>query len=110
MDTNLYVAIIIYESTSPSPEYRTLYEEEISLIEADSEEQAREKAFVHGKAQETTYKNQYGETLTVTFKTLVDVQQVLDSDFRDGSLLYARHFRDYEAYEAFEPLLKGEEL
>ena len=110
MNSNLYVAIIIFETSSPSPDYRTLYEEEISLIEASSEEQAREKALAHGKAQETTYQNQYGETLTVTFKTLVDVQQVLDSDFKDGSLIYARHFRDYESYEAFEPFLKGEEL
>jgi hypothetical protein len=28
----------------------------------------------------------------------------------DGAEIYARHFRDYQAYKEFEPLLSGKEL
>jgi hypothetical protein len=44
---------------------------------------------------------------------VVDVNSVLDDDFdaaEDGVDLYARHFRNYDAYQSFEPLLSKEQL
>ncbi len=41
---------------------------------------------------------------------MVDVSAVLDEDLTQDADLYARHFRDYAAYQRFEPLLSGEEL
>lgn len=51
-----------------------------------------------------------GETVTWTLKHIIDVNRALDDDFRDQSELYARHFRNYTAYAAFEPRLSHEEL
>ena len=39
----------------------------------------------------------------------MDVQRI-DAEIGHGSTLYVRHFRDYSAYEAFEPLLAGQLL
>ncbi|HYO58229.1 hypothetical protein [Archangium sp.] len=46
-------------------------------------------------------------TIHWSLKHLVDVSPVLDDDLKDSSELYARHFKNYDAYHAFEPLLGG---
>ena len=105
-----YIAIIVYESSSNALNYKPLYEECFTLIEARSLEEAREKAQICAKNNETSYENLYGETITWVTKEIVDVNNVLDDNFKDNTDIYARHFRNYEAYRAFEPLLFGEEL
>ena len=109
-EQRLYIAVIVLEMAPSSPGSKPLYQEEISVIEAASDEAARAKAIAHGKSLEDSYQNVEGETVQVGFKALIDVQEALDTEFKDGCLVYARHFRNYEAYESFEPLLKGEEL
>lgn len=74
----LYTAISIFETCSDSPSYESLYSEEISVVEANSEEEARERAIAQGKASEHSYKNQYDETINVKFKAVIDVQAPLD--------------------------------
>ena len=34
--------------------------------------------------------------------------RTLYDELKDGSTLYSRHFRDYDAYRRFEPLLSGD--
>ena len=110
MDSNsYYAAVIIYETSSPSTTYKPLYEEEVALIEASSEEEAKERAISHANEQETSYENQYGETITNSFKLLADIQ-LIQSKPEHGTSIYTRFFRNYDAYAAFEPLLEGEEL
>ena len=104
-----YAAVIIFESSSNAPNYESLYEEEIIMIHAISKEDAKVKAIAYAKAAEHSYKNEADETINVTFKTLVDVQSMIEAS-DDVQTLYFRHFRDYPAYEAFEPLLKGQPL
>ena len=105
-----YIAVILYESSSNNPDYKALYEECFTLIEAGALEEAREKAEIYAKNNEHSYQNMYGETITWLTKEIVDVNRVLFDRFQDSTELYARHFRNYEAYRAFEPLLSGEEL
>lgn len=106
-----YIAILLYESHSPaSTDYRPLYQEDVVLLYADSEDAAKERAAQHGRAQETTYRNADGETISVALKHVVDVNPVLDADLSQDADLYSRHFRDYAAYQRFEPLLSGEQL
>lgn len=66
----LYTAISIFETCSDSPGYESLYSEEISVVEANSEEEAKERAIAQGKASEHSYKNQYDETINVRFKAV----------------------------------------
>lgn len=107
----LYTAISIFETSSDSPSYQPLYSEEISVVEASSDDEAKERAIAQGKASEHSYKNQYDEPINVKFKAVIDVQEPVDDVALSAEgTIYVRHFRDYSAYEAFEPLLSGKEL
>ena len=105
-----YIAIALYESISSDPDSQKLYQERFILIKAISLDEAREKALEFTKQQECSYKNEVGSTITWSLKRIVDVASVLYEDFEDGTELYARHFRNYEAYYSFEPLLSGEQF
>ncbi|MDV2995110.1 MAG: hypothetical protein N4J56_004764 [Chroococcidiopsis sp. SAG 2025] len=109
-EASLYIAVILFESSSSVPSDRTLYEECFILIQANSLEEAREKALLYSRQQECSYQNQDKDTITWTCKQIIDVNSVLYDDFGDVTEIYARHFRNYEAYCQFEPLLSGEEL
>ena len=104
-----YAAVIIFESSSEASDYENLYEEEIVRICAGSKDEARENAIAYAKGAEHSYQNEAGETISVTFKSLIDVQLMIEES-EGVQTLYFRHFRDYGAYEAFEPLLKGQAL
>ncbi|GAQ00132.1 DUF4288 domain-containing protein [Leptolyngbya sp. NIES-2104] len=108
--TRHYMAIVLYESSCSASDYKPLYEECWTIIEADSEEHARQKAHTHAQQAQHSYENQFAEMITVTFKQIVDVAPLLNDVVEDGAELYARFFRNYQAYCQFEPLLGGEPL
>ena len=103
-----YMAVILYEAQSDTPDYKPLYEESFVLIGAFTEDEAKEKAAIHAQGQLSSYQNEFGETITWVVKQIIDVCPVLTSTFEDGSELYVRHFRDYQAYSAFEPMLSAD--
>ncbi|GAB4205082.1 MAG: hypothetical protein Fur006_60820 [Coleofasciculaceae cyanobacterium] len=102
---SFYIAVILYESSSTKPEYKPLYQECFVLIKATSVEEAREKALSHASQEQVSYQNEKGDTITWSLKQVVDVNSVLYDEFDDFTELYARHFRNYEAYRLFESLL-----
>ena len=110
--TQYYSAVLVFESSSPALGYAPLYEEQIVLFVASSEADARAKAITYGQQEEFSYQNCYEETITISFKQLVEVQSSLyeGEQLEAGTEVYSRHFRDYAAYEAFEPLLRGQAL
>lgn len=85
--------------------YDALYEEQIVLIAADSKEQVREKAITYARQEEHRYQNCLNKTVMVSFKLLLEVQSSLykSETISTGTEVYSRFFRDYTAYEAFEP-------
>ncbi|MBD2343969.1 DUF4288 domain-containing protein [Anabaena subtropica] len=110
---SFYIAIILYKSSSDKPDYQPLYQESFVLIKATSLEEAKVKAVNHGKNESISYTNENGETITWSLQQVVDVNSVLYDDFdssEDSIDLYARHFRNYQAYQSFEPLLSNDEL
>lgn len=107
----LYTAVLIFETISDSPSYQPLYSEEFVAVEASSEDDARTNVIAQAKSSEHSYQNRYNETINVKFKALIDVQEPIDEAALSGEgTIYVRHFCDYAAYEAFEPLLKGKAL
>ncbi|MEH2392062.1 MAG: hypothetical protein V7K21_10550 [Nostoc sp.] len=67
----------------------------------------------HSKNESVSYTNENEETITWSLQQVVDVNSVLDDDFdssEDIVDLYARHFRNYKAYQSFEPLLSKEQF
>ena len=60
-----------------------------------------------------SYTNENGETITWSLQQVGDVNSVLNDDFNsseDGVDLYSIHFRNYETYQSFEPLLSQEQF
>lgn len=108
IEPSLYIAVILYESASDAPNYQPLYQESFILLKATSLEEAEAKALAYGTQEQVSYQNENQETIRWSLKQVIDVNSVLDDELDDGSELYARHFRNYEAYCAFEPLLSGE--
>jgi dolichyl-phosphate-mannose--protein O-mannosyl transferase len=106
--TTLYIAVILYETSSDAQNYTPLYEESFVLLQAASDEEARHKALVHAQQQQTHYHNENNERITWSLKHVVDVHPTLSETLEDGSEIYTRHFRDYQAYRSFEPLLDGD--
>jgi hypothetical protein len=110
---SFYIAIILYKSSSDALDYQPLYQESFVLIKAASLEEAKIKALNYGKNESVSYKNENGETITWTLQQVVDVNSVLYDDIdssEDVVDLYTRHFRNYEAYQSFEPLLSQEQF
>ena len=104
-----YVAVILYESTSDSSKYQSMYQESFVLIKAISPEIAQQEALRYAQQQQTTYENEQQETIYWTLKHIVDISPLRaeNVNFDNGSEIYFRHFRDYQAYTSFEPLLSG---
>ncbi len=96
---SLYVVVLLLESTISQPDYEPLYEERFLLIKADSEEDAMKKA-IQQSNQPLIYQNQYSETVTWTFKEVVEAKEVNIDKLVDGTEIFARFFQNYEAYNA----------
>ncbi|MFB9521877.1 DUF4288 domain-containing protein [Streptomyces cremeus] len=105
-----YIAIVLMESSSDSTDYVPLYQEDVVLIHAPDEDTARRAAEERARKSESTFLNESGETISWRLKRIVDVQEAQDADLTRDADLYTRHFRDYDSYEKFDPLLSGEEL
>lgn len=111
---SFFIAVVLFESSSNVSNRKSLYEECFVLIKANSLEEAKEKTLVYSREQEGSYQNENKETITRSLKQIVDINYVLYDEFNNelnnGTELYARHFRNYQAYCLFEPLLSEEEL
>ncbi|MBB5153472.1 DUF4288 domain-containing protein [Saccharopolyspora phatthalungensis] len=104
VELDYYIAVLVLEATSDAANHKPWYEESFVLLKAESEEEATEKAAEHGKQQETSYQNENHELITWKLKKIIEVKPVEDATFDDGTELYSRFFRNYEAYSGFEPL------
>lgn len=102
-----FVAVILYESSSNTPNYEKLYEESFILLKAESLKEAEEKAEVVAQLEQSQYQNEFGETITWSMKQIIDVNWIGGSEPTDGATIYSRHFRNFMAYQQFEPYLGG---
>lgn len=100
-----YIAILLYETSSDAADYEPLYREDVVVVYAESLDAARGRVMARARAEEGSYENEAGEVITWRLKHLVDFNRALEDDLGQDADLYARHFRDYNAYRAFEPLL-----
>ncbi|WP_280345270.1 DUF4288 domain-containing protein [Nocardia abscessus] len=100
-----YIAITLFKFSSDAEGYVPLYREDVTLIYAESEAEARELAEANFRSDEGTYKNEAGDNITITPTAVIDVAAALTDDLSEGGDLYSRHFRDFEAYSKMETLL-----
>lgn len=106
----LFVAILLFESSSSAPDYRPLYREDIVTLRAPSLREARARAERHGRDGQISHSNQVGEEIRDRLLEVVDVAPALDGNNTSPADLYSRHFRDVTSYRRFEPVLDGEPL
>lgn len=106
MSTQYYVAVIVYQSTSASPNYTPLYEECITVVKADTAAEAKSKVEDLAKHRSTQYQNAAGQEIAWSLYQIIDISPMLADSFDAVTEIYARHFRDIEAYGQFETLLK----
>lgn len=106
----LFVAILLFESSSPAADYRPLYREDIVTLRAPSLREARDRAERHGLDAQTSHSNQAGEEISDRLVEVVDVAPALSENDTSPADLYSRHFRDLTSYRTFEPLPDGEAL
>jgi hypothetical protein len=101
----IFVIVVVSQSSNSlngESVRNILFQECTSLIKASSLEEAEQKAVEYANHQNTSYKNEYGETVIWVVKQIVEVTNVLDDelDLRADSVdLYVRSFYDYEAYQ-----------
>lgn len=106
MSTEYYVAVVVYESASESPDYTPFYEECITLVKANSEDEARSKVEDLGKNRSTKYTNIDGQEISWSLHDIVDISPMLEDSLGEVTEIYARHFKDIDAYRKFETLSK----
>lgn len=107
---DVYVAVVVYESSSDAPTYEPLFEETFMIVKASSLEEAQQKANQHATNHTSSFKNEAGDLIAWKLKHIIDVNQILYDANTDGAEIYARHFHNYQAYSEFEPLLSGKKL
>lgn len=96
-----YVVIILSSSSSTEPDYVPLYEEAFWLMEAESREQAVERAIARTEGEKVAYQSANGHHLTWT-STLVDVGEALPYHEDSSHEAYSRFFRNIDAYNSLE--------
>lgn len=101
-----YVAIMLYQSSSDSLDYETLYQETFVEVMAADEKSANTALQELAKRREVSYKNEAGEQITWSLIKIVDRAEVLEETPEENVReLYARHFKDFDAYKKMESLI-----
>lgn len=103
-----YIAILLLGTTSEESGHQPLYEESFVLVKAESEPEAKNKATDLAKQQQDSYRDENHTLVSWQLIEVLDVKRLEDTTFDDGTELYSRLFRDYQAYRSFEPRLDGE--
>ncbi len=96
----VYLAQILFASSSDMPGYQTLYEENFSLVRAATQQQARLLAMEYGQKSEHEYNNVYGHKIRWRFEEIINLALVVDEDLENDVVeLHGRFFRDKKGYD-----------
>ena len=96
----IFIGVVLNKATSSVKGRAPLYQETIVEVKAFDESAARQAIESNARADETSYKNEAGDTITWAFDKILDVSVVLEENFTDGvRQLHARHFKDIDAYK-----------
>ncbi len=90
-------ANVLFQFAEGGKKRRQAYEEIVFLVSADGERNAKRKALRIAKEQQKTYLDENGNTVRYTLVRLLDLAELLDSQFRDGTEVYWRvHLKSTE--------------
>ena len=94
MEEKWYVVTLIIGSRIEGidGQYRTC-DEQVHILRAPNIELAYEKAVQIGHMEEHSYQNMNGQTVHWEFIGLVDLEETVDSDIKDGAEIKSRLFK-----------------
>jgi len=100
-----YSASLFFESihTPPQSEAEHMWEEVVHLIQAESEEQALEKADAIGKHSELNYRVDSGDKVKWRFVKTESVALIEMQELADGAEVYSRFLTAQEAHSLLAP-------
>src|SRR5713226_10661776 len=93
-----YAAVLLLESLHPEEHrIRKLFELQVRLVRASSDQAAWERANEIGKAQEHSYANVYDKKVEWVLREVVDVVELLDDAMKEGAEVYYSFLNEREA-------------
>lgn len=103
-----YLAEIVTETRMTS-EHENVVHNNLILIRASSAEEAYEKTMAHGREMEDTYQSPEGETVTILFRGLSDLN-VIQDELEDGAEIAYEEMLDMSEEDIQEMLQPKDEL
>ena len=107
-DTKWYLADIVMEFKVGNDTGNTVHRN-LTLVRADSPEEAYEKALLLGKDQEIIYDNTDGEQVTVSFRGLHDLNVIYD-EFEHGAEILYTEYEDISSETLTKMITSKEQL
>jgi hypothetical protein len=92
-----YSAALLFERIHPTRKGRAkeaLWEESVILVDALSEEDAREKAELFGKREAVSFRAISGELVEWRLVEVMDTHEIQDHDLKSGTELFSRFLDD----------------
>jgi hypothetical protein len=83
-----FVAIVVYESSSETPDYVPLYDESFLVLKARTKDEAYQRVEQYVSTEMTSYLNESGERIVWRLRRIVDVAPVLED--REGDVRTTR--------------------
>jgi hypothetical protein len=104
-----FAARLLFEaSQSVENSHSTLFEERVVLVRSEAGvDEATRKARKLGLSSSEEYQNQDGETVTWTFKEILDLVQLDEAEIEDGSEVYHHFLKPAEVDQVRESLRPG---
>jgi hypothetical protein len=104
-----YYALTINKIAVTNTQPAFEYEEVIVALDTETLPEAEAMFEQYKATQNHQYKNEAGETVTIRFHKLVEINSFLfDVPIKGFAEIFSRHFNDYESYCKFDVLLNAE--
>ena len=96
--TRWFAAVLLLESLHPEEHgIPKLFELQVRLVRASSDQAAWERANEIGKAQEHSYANVYDKKVEWVLREVVDVVELLDDAMKEGAEVYYSFLNERDA-------------
>src|ERR1700720_2508217 len=93
-----FAALLLFESLHPEERrIRKLFELQVRLVRASSEQAAWDRANEIGKDQQHSFANVYGNKVEWVLREVIDVVELLDNAMKQGAEVYYAFLSEREA-------------
>ena len=93
-----FAALLLFESLHPEEQrIRKLFQLQVRLVRASSEQAAWDRASEIGKDQQHSFANVYGNKVEWVLREVVDVVELLDNAMKEGAEVYYAFLSEREA-------------